>query len=193
MTAPLSRLVLFGLLLTACSLGKGSPDTSGAEEAEETEAEADFHYPETEGYTDPGLPGWMGRTQISTSEGCWVDSDGVLPELAGCHMLVSGDDACSACESDVQERIGEACYTFIQPDGTPAATAWLIETNPGAEVCHPHAGGKGHPDVFDCDAYCKGTTEPESGEAYSGGACVEVPEMDCAGANQVTAYCGCTR
>ncbi len=33
----------------------------------------------------------------------------------------------------------------------------LIESNPEKDVCHPHDNELGHPYVFDCDAFCKGT------------------------------------
>lgn len=70
----------------------------------------------------------------------WKDSDGVAPGVAGCHV---GTD-----EQGVPNgrMFGEACL----PSGL------LVESNPGAEVVHGHADDTGHPDTFDCNAWCVG-------------------------------------
>ena len=41
---------------------------------------------------------------------------------------------------------GEACL----PDGM------LVESNPGADELHSHKNDVGHPDKFDCNAWCVG-------------------------------------
>ena len=187
--------VLFALLL-GCAGDSKSPDTGTADSAagESPAEDEDFHWPSPDGYDDPGIPGWLGRTRISTTPGCWLDTDGVDPAVAGCHTLQAGTDACATCEDVVTERIGEACYTFsrVTADGSTEEGTFLVETNPAAGVCHEHVDGVGHPDVFDCDAYCKGSTDPESGAAYSGGACAAIDDETCPGGVQASAHCACT-
>ena len=70
----------------------------------------------------------------------WKDSDGVAPGVAGCHI---GTD-----EQGVENgrMFGEACL----PDGL------LVESNPGQDVVHGHGDDIGHPDTFDCNAWCIG-------------------------------------
>jgi hypothetical protein len=65
---------------------------------------------------------------------------------------------------------GEACL----PDGR------LVESNPGANELHSHADDTGHPDTFDCAAWC-------AGQGASGGACVPAPAPPCAR----SALCSC--
>ena len=173
-------------LLTACPFPKEVADDSTAAEEEE-----DYHWPSKESCkVTSERPGWMGCTQISTTEGCWEDSDGVEPDVAGCHTLHAGDEACEVCEEAVLERISEGCHDFVDPE-TGDVYSWLIETNPDAGVCHPHNGGKGHPDVFDCDAFCKEKTIDGSGETYGGGACEPVEALDCDGSAVDSAWCAC--
>ena len=68
----------------------------------------------------------------------WKDSDGVAPGVAGCHV---GTDASGSPNG---RMFGEGCL----PDGT------LVESNPGADELHSHNNDVGHPDVFDCNAWC---------------------------------------
>ena len=65
---------------------------------------------------------------------------------------------------------GEACL----PNGL------LVESNPTAGELHSHANDVGHPDMFDCKAWCVG-------EGASGGACAAAPAPPCA----ESAYCAC--
>jgi len=71
----------------------------------------------------------------------WKDSDGVAPGVAGCHI---GTD-----ENGVENgrMFGEACLS----------NGLLVESNPGKDIVHSHANDIGHPDVFDCNAWCVGT------------------------------------
>jgi len=46
---------------------------------------------------------------------------------------------------------GEACL----PDGL------LVESNPGADELHSHKDDIGHPDKFDCKAWCIGNGSSE--------------------------------
>jgi hypothetical protein len=65
---------------------------------------------------------------------------------------------------------GEACL----PDGM------LVESNPGAGELHSHKNDVGHPDMFDCNAWCvgKGATK---------GACVVAAAPPC----EQSAMCKC--
>jgi hypothetical protein len=106
-------------------------------------------------------PGWLGRIEIDTLPGhieqYWTDSDGVRPEAAGCHTAFANkniDGVCLTPIVDPDSVFGEFCLPAAQ-DGFPAGS--LVESNPAAGVCHPHKNQKGHPDVYDCDAFCKGT------------------------------------
>ncbi len=71
----------------------------------------------------------------------WKDSDGVAPGVAGCHI---GTD-----ENGVPNgrMFGEACL----PNGL------LVESNPGKDELHSHKDDIGHPDTFDCNAWCVGS------------------------------------
>lgn len=136
-------------------------------------------------------PGWQGCTEITTPPGYWKDTDGVEPAIAGCHTLHGDDATCGAAPTN---RIGEFCYDFERtlPDGTTQNVNWLVETNPDPKKCHPHQGGVGHPDVFDCLAFCKGTPKPGTDRNWGGGDCEKVPAFDCAGESVTSAICTCT-
>lgn len=93
-----------------------------------------------------GMPGAEGTFEFKPAdwiEGAttwWKDTDGVDPGVAGCHI---GTDS----EGNPNGRMfGEACL----PDGL------LVESNPGAGVVHSHSDDVGHPDTFDCQAWCVG-------------------------------------
>lgn len=113
------------------------------------------------------LPGFLGKTEIETpipgyeGDQYWSDSDGVDPAVAGCHFPFTGRTPAGACSGPLKPAgvFGEFCNPA---EGDPMHQAdfpvgALIESNPGAGVCHPHENGLGHPDVYDCDAFCKGT------------------------------------
>lgn len=69
----------------------------------------------------------------------WLDSDGVAPDVAGCHIGTDED-------GNVNGRMfGEACLTDVV----------LVESNPGKGVVHAHSNDTGHPDQFDCLKWCK--------------------------------------
>jgi hypothetical protein len=115
------------------------------------------------------IPGWQGQKILPTPTSggqWWVDTDGVAPETPGCHYAYKLEEECIEREptDEVIGWIGEACEGNI-----------LIETNPGAGVCHYHNNAYGHPDKFDCDAYC-------TGYSWHWGRCVSVPNV-CDGPN----------
>ena len=71
----------------------------------------------------------------------WKDTDGVSPGVAGCH--IGTDDK----GTPNGRMFGEACL----PNGL------LVESNPGKDELHSHKHDVGHPDIFDCNAWCIGT------------------------------------
>ncbi len=116
------------------------------------------------------LPGATGTIELKPNDWIegettwWVDSDGVAPGVAGCHI---GTD-----ENGVPNgrMFGEACL----PNGR------LVESNPGGDVLHSHHDDTGHPDTFDCVAWCVG-------QGRSGGRCSPAPAPPCA----QSAVCSC--
>ena len=117
-----------------------------------------------------GMPGAKGTFEFKPTDwmegttSWWKDSDGVDPDVAGCHI---GTDA----EGKPNGRMfGEACL----PDGM------LVESNPGAGVLHSHANDIGHPDTFDCNEWCVG-------KGASKGACAMAAAPPC----EQSAMCAC--
>lgn len=94
----------------------------------------------------------------------WKDSDGVAPGTPGCHIGTDSDGAPNG------RMFGEACL----PDGL------LVESNPGADELHKHSNDIGHPDMFDCNAWC-------IGQGASKGACTAAAAPPCA----QSAMCAC--
>jgi hypothetical protein len=52
-------------------------------------------------------------------------------------------------------------------------------------VCHEHENGKGHPDIFDCNAWCQGT----NGTSWTG-SCVTT-DVSVGGQTHASASCAC--
>ena len=94
----------------------------------------------------------------------WKDTDGVDPGTAGCHI---GTDSAGTPNG---RMFGEACL----------ADGLLVESNPGADELHSHKDDIGHPDKFDCNAWC-------IGEGASEGMCVAASAPPCA----ASARCSC--
>lgn len=94
----------------------------------------------------------------------WKDSDGVDPGTAGCHI---GTDSKGVPNG---RMFGEACL----------ADGLLVESNPGAGELHSHSDDMGHPDTFDCNAWCI-----DSGSA--GGKCEVAAAPPC----EMSARCVC--
>ena len=117
-----------------------------------------------------GMPGAMGTIELKPSDWIegevtwWVDSDGVAPGVAGCHI---GADASGVPNG---RMFGEACL----PNGR------LVESNPGADELHSHPDDTGHPDTFDCAEWCVA-------QGASGGTCTPAPAPPCA----ESAICSC--
>lgn len=117
-----------------------------------------------------GMPGALGTIEFKPSDWIegettwWIDSDGVAPGVAGCHI---GTDESGAPNG---RMFGEACL----PDGR------LVESNPGAGELHSHANDTGHPDTFDCFEWCVA-------QGASGGRCSPAPAPPC----DRSAACSC--
>lgn len=75
----------------------------------------------------------------------WKDTDGVDPGTAGCHIGTDSDGSPNG------RMFGEACL----------ADGLLVESNPGADELHGHKDDIGHPDKFDCNAWCIGNGSAE--------------------------------
>jgi hypothetical protein len=95
----------------------------------------------------------------------WKDSDGVAPGVAGCHI------GTNAAGNPNGRMFGEAC----SPDGL------LVESNPAADELHSHSDDVGHPDLFNCNAWCVG-------EGTSGGSCTQTAAPPC----PESAFCECS-
>ena len=128
-----------------------------------------------EGVSEPsagakGMPGATGTIEFKPNdwnEGkttWWVDSEGVAPGVAGCHI---GTDEKGVANG---RMFGEACL----PDGR------LVESNPGVDELHSHGNDLGHPDTFDCAAWCVG-------QGSAGGVCAAAPAPPCV----QSATCSC--
>jgi hypothetical protein len=94
----------------------------------------------------------------------WKDSDGVAPGVAGCHI---GTDEQGAANG---RMFGEVCL----------ASGLLVESNPGQDKVHGHADDRGHPDTFDCNAWCVG-------EGKQSGQCEVAAAPPC----EQSAMCAC--
>lgn len=117
-----------------------------------------------------GMPGAVGTFEFQPSDwmegttSWWKDSDGVDPDVAGCHI---GADEKGQPNG---RMFGEAC----------SADGWRVESNPGAGVLHSHSNDVGHPDKFSCNVWCiaKGSVK---------GACVAAASPPC----EQSAVCKC--
>lgn len=94
----------------------------------------------------------------------WKDTDGVDPGVAGCHVGTAPDGTPNG------RMFGEACL----------ADGLLVESNPGAGELHSHKNDIGHPDKFDCAAWC-------IGNGKSGGRCEVAAAPPC----EQSARCVC--
>lgn len=106
--------------------------------------------PPSDGAKD--IPGAVGTFALYPPTSYWVDTDAVDPGEPGCHYGTDADG----------NPNGRAFAESCREDGL------LIESNPSAGVVHAHARDTGHPDLFDCDQWCKGT-------GHEGGMCKTVP------------------
>lgn len=116
------------------------------------------------------MPGAKGTFEFKPSDWApektswWKDSDGVAPGVAGCHI---GTDEKGVANG---RTFGEACL----PNGL------LVESNPGKDVLHSHSKDIGHPDTFDCNAWCMS-------KGSKSGSCEVAPAPPC----EKSAFCAC--
>lgn len=94
----------------------------------------------------------------------WKDTDGVDPATPGCHIGTNSDGLPNG------RMFGEACLS----------NGYLVESNPGADELHSHNNDVGHPDTFDCNAWCEG-------KGSSGGMCKVAVAPPC----EQSAMCSC--
>ena len=100
-----------------------------------------------------GIPGAKGTIEYKPTDWkgnvttFWTDTDGVNPGVAGCHIGVTQDGKPNG------RFFGEACQN----------AQILIESNPGAGVIHSHTNDLGHPDTFECNAWCVGAKQAKGG------------------------------
>lgn len=117
-----------------------------------------------------GMPGAMGTFEFKPNDwiagktSWWKDSDGVDPGLAGCQ--IGTDDK----GTPNGRMFGEACLS----------DTFLVESNPGLDQLHSHGDDTGHPDTFDCNAWCVG-------QGKTSGACVSAVAPPC----EQSAICAC--
>jgi len=117
-----------------------------------------------------GMPGAKGTFEfkpndwISGETSWWKDTDGVDPGVAGCHIGTDNQGIPNG------RTFGEACL----PDGL------LVESNPGKDELHSHDNDTGHPDTFDCNAWCVGNGQKN-------GLCEVAPAPPC----EQSAKCAC--
>ena len=100
-----------------------------------------------------GMPGVQGTIEFKPTDWkgnvttYWKDSDGIDPGVAGCHIGVAQAGRPNG------RFFGEACQSDLI----------LIESNPGKNKIHPHTNDLGHPDTFDCKAWCIGAKRTQGG------------------------------
>lgn len=117
-----------------------------------------------------GMSGTTGTFELKPADwqegttSWWTDSDGVDPGMAGCH--IGTDDK----GTPNGRMFGEACL----PDGI------LVESNPSSAELHSHPNDIGHPDRFDCNAWCVG-------KGAAKGMCVAAAAPPC----EKSARCAC--
>ncbi len=117
-----------------------------------------------------GMPGATGTFEFQPAdwqEGqttYWSDTDGVAPGVAGCHLGTDADGKPNG------RMFGEACLE----------NGRLVESNPGKDEVHSHSNDTGHPDTFDCDAWC-------IGQGKASGSCVPADAPPC----KASAKCAC--
>jgi len=157
--------ILLALTVVACS-----DQTEPAAEADAgTEAmHAESHPPSSGAEDMPGAAGTFEFKPTDFQEGqetWWIDTDGVNPEVAGCHIGTN-----EAGEPNGR-MFGEACLD----------NGLLVESNPGVEELHSHKNDTGHPDTFDCNAFC-------IGKGKTSGVCQVADSPPCA----QSAICACS-
>jgi len=123
-----------------------------------------------------GMPGAMGTFEFKPDDRgvtWWVDTDGVDPGTAGCHIGLFTEDR----TNPNGRMFGEACLD----------DKILVESNPEKNKVHGHTHDIGHPDMFDCDGWCIGQGVSQGGE------CKEVTGADAPTPCEKSAMCVCLK
>ena len=123
-----------------------------------------------------GMPGAMGALEFKPDDWgvtWWMDTDGVDPGTAGCHVGTVSKDS----KTPNGRMFGEAC----QKHGL------LVEPNPEKGRVHAHTNDIGNPDSFDCNAWCIGQGPSK------GGTCEEVTGADAPPPREKSAMCVCLK
>ncbi|UZE94624.1 hypothetical protein [Alkalimarinus alittae] len=143
--------VLFVALVSLLGASQVYADSSPSSDAKGMSgAKGTFSFKPTD--HTPGIVTW------------WKDTDGVSPGVAGCHVGTNEQGVPNG------RMFGEACLD----DGM------LVESNPGKGVIHRHKSDIGHPDKFDCNAWCVG-------EGMTEGVCKVASAPPC----EQSAVCAC--
>lgn len=163
------HVFLAAAIAALLSFGVGAPASTGA-------SAAGLHEPSNDASNMPGAlgtinfkpKGWKGPG----SRTWWIDTDGLDPGTAGCHIEVNADG-----KTFKGSRVfAEKCVDKVV----------LIESNPGKNVLHAHGDDTGHPDTFDCAAWCRVAKGARTG------VCRTVPAPDaCGRAGLTSAKCVC--
>lgn len=143
--------------------GSSAPDTMAADQFGSRSLKLDSSRLLCTPATTLVFPGFLGRVEVPTpvpghdGDQYWTDTDGVAPEVPGCHIAYAGQRVSGMCSDSLEPAgvFGELCIPPGGLGGFPEGA--LIESNPGKDVCHAHRDNFGHPDVYDCGEYCKGT------------------------------------
>jgi hypothetical protein len=132
---------------------------------------------------DEGGPGTVELDLGTGKDTFWIDTDGVSPEIPGCHVEYADSDCTTVATAG--RNFGEYCMD----------TRTLVESNPGAHVCHTHEKDVGHRYVVDCVAWCTNKYAMPNGQrrgvVSSTGVCMVVPDVACNPGLVQSAQCLC--
>ncbi len=167
----LTLIVFLSFFLGACSNEEAATSADAGMATDMADDHADSHETHAPSSGAEGMAGAMGTIEYKPTdwkEGektFWKDSDGIAPGVAGCHV--------GADENGVENgrMFGEACLD----------NGLLVESNPGVEELHSHDNDLGHPDTFDCNAWCVG-------QGKTAGVCEVSDSPPCA----QSAICACS-
>ena len=106
------------------------------------------HPPSKGALNMPGAKGTFEFKPTDWNTTYWKDSDGVNPGIAGCHVGTNSKGEPNG------RMFGEACLD----------NGLLVESNPEAGKLHGHSNDIGHPDIFDCNSWCIGTSSSKGGQ-----------------------------
>ncbi len=163
--------ISFGAFVVPAALLLAGCSSSG----KTTTADGALDEPELASCTGGNVP--VGATNClldleTGTDSYWADTDGVAPEVAGCHIEYE-TDTCSAVRTG--REFGEFCLDSDR----------LVESNPGVDECHTHAGDLGKPAVVSCSAWCaeqnQGGGSCEGGVAVTGTVSCESARCVCNG------------